>query len=52
MKKRRKKGKKKGKEAYVPYMVRTFAYICVGEGGEVGPHSIWFVLRSISSNGV
>ena len=49
MKKKEKREKKKGRKR--TYMVSTYAYVCAGEG-EVGPHSIWFVLRSISSNNV
>ena len=50
--KKKKKGKKEEeKEAYV-HGIRRYPYTCAGGGGEVGPHSIWFVLRSISANGV
>ena len=51
MKKRRKKGEKKGRK-HTYHTWYTFAYICAGEEGEVGHHSIWFVLRLILSNGV
>jgi hypothetical protein len=46
--------KRKEKKGVHTWYVRIYipTYTCTGEGGEVGPHSIWFVLRLISFNGV